>query len=113
MTVCVFPQNDTRMIPASAVLFDAITEHGSRSGLGAASAPPGASARTPTRRRRGRQVSLAVIERDGACIRCGGDHRLSADHVIPREERGPDVPANLETLCVSCHGRATAAERRA
>jgi len=26
MVVSVFPQNDTRMIPASAVLFDAITE---------------------------------------------------------------------------------------
>jgi 5-methylcytosine-specific restriction endonuclease McrA len=59
-----------------------------------------------------RQLSLAVIERDGACVRCGGDHRLSAHHVIPREEGGPDVPANLEALCVACHGRETAAEQR-
>ena len=63
------------------------------------------------RKRSWRQPSLAVIERDSACIRCGGDHRLRAHHVIPRVEGGPDLPANLETLCVSCHGRETAAEQ--
>jgi 5-methylcytosine-specific restriction endonuclease McrA len=36
---------------------------------------------------------------------------LSAHHVIPRAEGGPDHPSNLETLCVSCHGRESAAER--
>ncbi len=59
-----------------------------------------------------RQLSLAVVERDGACVRCGGDFRLSAHHVIAREEGGPDTPENLETLCVRCHGRETAEERR-
>jgi 5-methylcytosine-specific restriction endonuclease McrA len=34
------------------------------------------------------------------------------DTVIPRSEGGPDHPSNLETLCVTCHGRESAAERR-
>jgi 5-methylcytosine-specific restriction endonuclease McrA len=58
-------------------------------------------------------VSLAVIERGRRLHPVRRRPPPDADHVIPREERGPDVPANLETLCVSCHGRATAAERRA
>jgi len=59
-----------------------------------------------------RQLSLAVILRDGACVRCGGGHRLSAHHVIPRAEGGTDTPENAETLCVRCHGRETAEEQR-
>jgi 5-methylcytosine-specific restriction endonuclease McrA len=38
-----------------------------------------------------RQLSLAVIERDGACVQCGATSMLNAHHVIPREEGGPDV----------------------
>jgi 5-methylcytosine-specific restriction endonuclease McrA len=60
-----------------------------------------------------RQLSLAVIERDGACVQCGATSMLNAHHVIRREEGGPDTPANLIALCVVCHGRASAAERRA
>jgi 5-methylcytosine-specific restriction endonuclease McrA len=37
---------------------------------------------------------------------------LAAHHVIPRNEGGADHPANLEALCVQCHGRESAAERR-
>ena len=59
-----------------------------------------------------RQLSLVVIERGGACVKCGGTFMLSAHHVIPRAEGGPDTPENLETLCVRCHGRETAAEQR-
>jgi 5-methylcytosine-specific restriction endonuclease McrA len=58
-----------------------------------------------------RQLSLAVVRRDGACVKCGGTFRLSAHHVMPRVEGGPDAPGNLETLCVVCHGRESAEER--
>jgi 5-methylcytosine-specific restriction endonuclease McrA len=37
---------------------------------------------------------------------------LSAHHVVPHAEGGPETPENLETLCVRCHGRETAAEQR-
>jgi 5-methylcytosine-specific restriction endonuclease McrA len=53
-----------------------------------------------------------VIERDGACVQCGDRTGLQAHHVIRRAEGGPDVPENLIALCVSCHGRETAEERR-
>lgn len=39
--------------------------------------------------------------------------RRAAHHVTPRSEGGPDTPENLETLCVHCHGRESAEERRA
>jgi 5-methylcytosine-specific restriction endonuclease McrA len=60
-----------------------------------------------------RQLSFAVVQRDGACVRCGGGFMLAAHHVIPRAEGGPDTPENLEALCVTCHGRESAVERRA
>jgi len=45
-----------------------------------------------------------------ACARCGSRTRLHVDHVRPH--RGIDAlrldPANLQTLCVSCHSRKTA-----
>jgi 5-methylcytosine-specific restriction endonuclease McrA len=60
-----------------------------------------------------RQMSMFVTKRDGACVRCGSTFRLSAHHVIAREDGGADHhPENLEALCASCHGRATAAEHR-
>jgi len=59
-----------------------------------------------------RQLSLAVVERDRACVNCGARFGLQAHHVIPRAEGGPDTPENLEALCVSCHGRESGEERR-
>ena len=58
-----------------------------------------------------RQLSLAVVRRDGACVDCGGSFMLAAHHVIPRAEGGPDSSSNLETLCVVCHGREEAKRR--
>jgi 5-methylcytosine-specific restriction endonuclease McrA len=58
-----------------------------------------------------RQLSLAVVERDAACVECGGTCMLSAHHIIPRAEGGPDTLANLEALCVACHGREEARRR--
>jgi 5-methylcytosine-specific restriction endonuclease McrA len=37
---------------------------------------------------------------------------LAAHHVVPRAEGGPDALENLEALCVTCHGRESAEERR-
>lgn len=59
-----------------------------------------------------RALSHAVVQRDGACVECGSTRYLAAHHVIPRAEGGADHPANLTTLCASCHGRASAEERR-
>jgi 5-methylcytosine-specific restriction endonuclease McrA len=48
-----------------------------------------------------------VIERDGACVRCGATERLSAHHVVPAVEcEDPTDEANMLTLCLRCHGRA-------
>jgi len=55
---------------------------------------------------------MLVTKRDGACVRCGSTHYLSAHHLDPRRDGGLDVPENLVSLCVRCHGRATAAEHR-
>lgn len=59
-----------------------------------------------------RRVAKTVTERDGACVRCGSTHYLSAHHIIPRAEGGPDTPENLVSLCVSCHARLEAEGRR-
>jgi 5-methylcytosine-specific restriction endonuclease McrA len=59
-----------------------------------------------------RQLSLMVVQRDRQCVRCGSGFLLSAHHVIPRAEGGPDAPENLVALCASCHGRESAEERR-
>jgi 5-methylcytosine-specific restriction endonuclease McrA len=59
-----------------------------------------------------RELSFAVVKRDGACVRCGSTFRLGAHHGAPRAEGGPDTPENLETLCVRCHGRESGEERR-
>jgi 5-methylcytosine-specific restriction endonuclease McrA len=59
-----------------------------------------------------RQLSLMVVQRDRACVQCGSTSMLAAHHVIPRAQGGPDALSNLEALCVQCHGRESAAERR-
>lgn len=54
-------------------------------------------------------LQQACFKRDNwTCVKCGyegtpraGD--LHADHIIPREEGGPDTLENLQTLCVPCH----------
>jgi 5-methylcytosine-specific restriction endonuclease McrA len=51
------------------------------------------------------------IKRDRACVQCGSTFLLSAHHIVPRVEGGPDELENLEALCVACHGRAEAKRR--
>ncbi len=48
-----------------------------------------------------RQLSMLVVKRDGVCVRCGSNYYLSAHHVIPRSQGGPDDVSNLVSLCAS------------
>ena len=61
----------------------------------------------------GRGPRRAVFDRDGwRCVRCGRAGRLEADH-IDRDWRGdPYDPANLQTLCRTCHIEKTRQENR-
>jgi hypothetical protein len=46
-----------------------------------------------------------VRERDNnRCVVCEGETELHVHHKIPREKGGLHHPANLVTLCASCHG---------
>jgi 5-methylcytosine-specific restriction endonuclease McrA len=58
-----------------------------------------------------RQLSMLVVNRDGACVTCGSTHYLAAHHKIPRSDGGLDHPSNLEALCASCHARLEAGRR--
>jgi len=40
---------------------------------------------------------------DRRCVRCGSADILSAHHIMPRKEGGPDALYNLVTLCHPCH----------
>lgn len=64
---------------------------------------PSCKRASPYQRVAWRRVAAQVVARDGACVRCGGGYMLSAHHITPRTEGGPDQPDNLETLCVRCH----------
>lgn len=56
-------------------------------------------------------MATLIRQRDGyQCRNCGalggprnGDAELHVDHQHPRSRNGPDHPANLRTLCKSCH----------
>lgn len=44
-----------------------------------------------------------VIERDGACVKCGSGSPFEVDHIIRYIDGGSNLPDNLQTLCVPCH----------
>ena len=50
-----------------------------------------------------RRLRKDVVERDGACVRCGDTDRLHAHHVTPRSRGGLSVLENLIALCQSCN----------
>lgn len=53
-----------------------------------------------------RQLRTACLARDyNQCAACTGTQRLTAHHIKPRPEGGPDTLDNLITLCGSCHSR--------
>ncbi len=48
------------------------------------------------------------------CTHCGGvfvEQELECNHVIPLSEGGPDTDENCETLCLTCHDRASGRTR--
>ena len=63
--------------------------------------------------RRWARTRRAVFERDDwRCVQCGRAGRLECDH-IDRDWRGdPYDPANLQTLCRTCHIEKTRQENR-
>jgi 5-methylcytosine-specific restriction protein A len=59
-------------------------------------------------------TAAAIKKRDGyKCVKCGnGRDRLYVDHIIERKDGGADYDhGNLRSLCPSCHGVKTTAER--
>jgi hypothetical protein len=58
------------------------------------------------------QLRSAVLERDGACIRCDSDDRLTAHHVLPKSKGGEHEGSNLVALCVHCNSWARNNEQR-
>ena len=62
-----------------------------------------------------RAKRLRILRRDAlTCRLCGIVTGTSGhvDHIVPLEDGGADVDANLQTLCGACHGRKTRAEQR-
>lgn len=45
----------------------------------------------------------AVVERDGACVKCRSGGPFEVDHIIRYRDGGPNTMENLRTLCVPCH----------
>jgi hypothetical protein len=43
------------------------------------------------------------LERDRACIYCGGKRDLTIDHLIPKSRGGPDIADNAILACRSCN----------
>ena len=65
---------------------------------------------------RWRRLRVAILDRDGwRCTNpeCGRAGRLEVDHIQPLEKGGAMYdPANLQTLCRTCHIAKTAAQNR-
>lgn len=70
---------------------------------------------------RWQRLRLRILRRDlYQCQECKRQGRLTlagarkgdahVDHIVPKSRGGTDDPANLETLCRSCHSRKTATE---
>lgn len=58
------------------------------------------------------KIRRGILARDcytcRSCGRTGGE--LQVDHINPIFKGGTDEPANLQTLCVSCHAEKTKLE---
>jgi 5-methylcytosine-specific restriction enzyme A len=60
-----------------------------------------------------KQTAAEIRKRDGyKCVKCGSSEGwLPVDHIVERSDGGADYdPANLQTMCNSCHKKKTNAE---
>jgi 5-methylcytosine-specific restriction endonuclease McrA len=64
-----------------------------------------------------RRLVAAVLKRDAYWCRIRGPlctgRANTADHIIAREDRGPDTIDNLRAVCPACHNRRHAEKGRA
>lgn len=50
------------------------------------------------------EVRIFVWRRDGGhCVRCGSDHNIEFDHIIPLARGGSNTARNIQILCESCN----------
>ena len=62
---------------------------------------------------RWKRVRLQVLRNAPVCERCSQDFSMEVNHIVPLERGGAEYDYdNLEALCVSCHRKVTAAQRR-
>lgn len=53
------------------------------------------------------RLRLEVLRRDGhVCVRCGSGRKTEPHHIIYRARFEDSIPADLITLCRSCHKKA-------
>lgn len=61
--------------------------------------------------RRWRAIRQMYLRNHPLCVACLAADRTTAatdvDHIIPRRQGGTDDPANLQSLCHSCHSKKT------
>lgn len=59
---------------------------------------------TTARERISSAVQTMVWNRDGGkCVKCGSQHRLEFDHIIPLAKGGSNSARNLQLLCERCN----------
>ena len=61
--------------------------------------------------RRWQRLRLMVLARDPICKICNREPSVDVDHIIPKEDGGPDSMENLQGACHSCHSKKTMKER--
>ena len=66
---------------------------------------------------RWKQIRKHVIQRDkGLCIPCLNADRIEpfkhVDHIVPKADGGTDELSNLQCICLPCHKKKTARERK-
>lgn len=50
------------------------------------------------------EIRKSILDRDGhKCAKCGSTEQLTVHHIIPWARSRDDTPANLISLCRSCH----------
>ena len=59
------------------------------------------------------RLRIFIFNRDGwKCVNCGSNYRLECDHIRALADGGDNHPANLRTICRSCHMKVSADTHR-